>query len=232
MFQNHKPIFDAIRAVAGPLSQDDVDRINAAIADLNSAPGFDPKKIFDIARDLDDDKSLDALEVELIQRGLAAARRNEDLPKAAGRQIGAAGLDLIKKFEGLRLKAYVCPAGVLTIGYGSTGPHVKPGMVITEAEADRLLNEDLDRFEEAVERYAGRATQNQFDAMVSLAFNIGIANFRKSSVLRAHVVKSFKIAADAFALWNKAKVNGRLTELPGLTRRRAEEARLYRKPGA
>lgn len=229
MFQNHKPIFDAIRAVAGPLSQGDVDRINAAIA--ASAPGSD-KAIFDIARAIDEDGKLDQFEVGLIQKGIAAASAGSGVARGAGRQIGAAGLDLIKKFEGLRLKAYVCPAGVLTIGYGSTGPHVKPGMVITEAEADRLLNEDLDRFEEAVERYAGRATQNQFDAMVSLAFNIGIANFRKSSVLRAHVVKSFKIAADAFALWNKAKVNGRLTELPGLTRRRAEEARLYRKPGA
>lgn len=232
MFHNHKPIFDAIKSVAGPLSQNEVARINAAIAAVNSAPGFDPKQIFDIARDLDDDKRLDPFEVELIQRGLAAAKRNEDLPKAAGRQIGAAGLEIVKRNEGLRLKAYVCPAGVLTIGYGSTGPHVKPGMVITEAEADRLLQEDLDRFEEAVERHARNATQNQFDAMVSLAFNIGIANFRKSSVLRQHIAGQHAAAANSFALWNKAKVAGVLKELPGLTRRRAEEARLYRKPGA
>jgi lysozyme len=229
MFHNHKPIFDAIRAVAGPLSQAEVGRINAAIA--ASAPGND-KAIYDIARAIDEDGKLDKFEAGLIQKGIAAAATGSSVPRGSSRQIGAAGLEIVKRNEGLRLKAYICPAGVLTIGYGSTGPHVRPGMVITEAEADRLLNEDLDRFEEAVKRYAGKATQNQFDAMVSLAFNIGIANFRKSSVLRAHVAGNYAGAANAFALWNKAKVGGVLKELAGLTRRRAEEARLYRKPGS
>ena len=67
-------------------------------------------------------------------------------------QIGKAGLDLIKSFEGLKLRAYLCPAKVWTIGYGSTGPHVIPGKVITEVEAEELLKDDLDRFEKAVTR--------------------------------------------------------------------------------
>lgn len=142
------------------------------------------------------------------------------------RSINKAGLDIIREFEGLRLKAYVCPAGVLTIGYGSTGSHVKPGMVITEAQADELLRSDLRRFEDAVATAAPKATDNQFSAMVSLAFNIGVAAFtRPSTVLRRHLAGDHAGAADAFAMWNKA--GGKV--LPGLVRRRAAEAALYRR---
>jgi lysozyme len=140
------------------------------------------------------------------------------------RRINKAGLDLIKSFEGLALKAYLCPARVWTIGYGSTGAHVKPGMVITEAEAERLLREDLMRFEDAVAKAAPDATDNQFAAMVSLAFNIGEAGLRKSTVLRKHLAGDHLGAASAFAMWNKG--GGKV--LPGLTRRRAAEAQLYR----
>ena len=137
--------------------------------------------------------------------------------------IGTKGLALIKRFEGLRLKAYLCPANVWTIGYGSTGPHVKPGVEITEVQAEQLLRDDLARFEKAVSDAAPNATQDQFDAMVSLAFNIGIAGFQKSSVLRLHKAGRHQAAADSFALWNKG--GGRV--LPGLVRRRADEAHLY-----
>jgi lysozyme len=138
-------------------------------------------------------------------------------------KIGTKGLALIKRFEGLRLKAYLCPAKVWTIGYGSTGAHVKPGMEITEVQAEKLLLDDLDRFEKAVSDAAPNATQDQFDAMVSLAFNIGIAGFQKSSVLRLHKAGRQSAAADSFALWNKG--GGKV--LAGLVRRRADEAHLY-----
>jgi lysozyme len=140
------------------------------------------------------------------------------------RRINKAGLDLIKSFEGLELKAYLCPAKVWTIGYGSTGPHVKPGMVITEAEAERLLREDLERFEACVAKAAPGASDNEFAAMVSLAFNIGEDGFRKSTVLRKHLAGDHLGAASAFAMW----VKGGGRTLPGLVRRRAAEAQLYR----
>lgn len=140
------------------------------------------------------------------------------------RRINRAGLDLVKQFEGLQLKAYLCPAKVWTIGYGSTGAHVTPGMVITEAEAERLLREDLERFEAAVAKAAPDATDNQFAAIVSLAFNIGIAGVLKSTVLRKHLAGDHVGAASAFAMWNKG--GGRV--LAGLVRRRAAEAQLYR----
>lgn len=141
------------------------------------------------------------------------------------RQINDAGLALVKRFEGLRLEAYRCPAGVLTIGYGSTGPHVKEGMIITPGEAERLLRADLSRFETGVDAMTGgfATSDNQFSAMVSLSFNIGLGNFATSSVLKRHKAGAFDRAADAFLMWNKAKGN----VLPGLVRRREAERELY-----
>ena len=141
------------------------------------------------------------------------------------RQINTEGLELIKEFEGLRLQAYLCPAKVWTIGYGSTGPHVKPGMVITEAQADKLLRDDLARFERAVAQTCPVATDNQFSAMVSLAFNVGEAAFGKSTLAKLHNAKDYAGAALQFPRWNKA--GGKV--LAGLTRRRAREQALYRK---
>lgn len=140
------------------------------------------------------------------------------------RAINKSGLDLVKASEGLRLKAYRCPANILTIGYGSTGSHVKEGMVITEAQAEELLRSDLRRFEDAVAEALPSATDNQFSAMVSLAFNIGIGAFLKSTVLRKAKVGEHVAAAEAFKMWNKG--GGRV--LPGLVKRRAAEAQLYR----
>ena len=139
------------------------------------------------------------------------------------RKMGAAGLKIVKQFEGCKLSAYRCPAGIWTIGYGSTGPHVKPGMVITRQRADALLQDDLARFEAAVDNAAPRASQNQFDAMVAFAFNVGITAFTKSTLLRKHKAGDFAGARAEFARWNKA--GGKV--LPGLTRRRAAEAALY-----
>jgi lysozyme len=139
-------------------------------------------------------------------------------------KISDEGLALIKRFEGLELTAYRCPAGVLTIGYGSTGPHVKPGMCISEAEADKLLRKDVARFEEGVSHIVGTTTQNRFDALVSFTFNLGLGNLMSSTLLKKHRAGAFGAAADQFLRWDKA--NGRV--LAGLTRRREAEAAMYR----
>jgi lysozyme len=147
---------------------------------------------------------------------------------AETRSISVAGLALIKQFEGLELKAYICPAGKLTIGYGSTGAHVKPGMVITEAQAEELLLEDLERFERAVRTLCPVTTQGQYDALCSFSFNLGEESLKTSTLRRKHNDGDYAGAAAEFAKWNKARVNGVLKELPGLTKRRAAEAKMYR----
>jgi lysozyme len=138
-------------------------------------------------------------------------------------KISQQGIDLIKSSEGCKLKAYTCPAGVLTVGFGSTGPHVHEGMEITQADADLLLRMDLNRFENAVNRTCPKASQPQYDAMVSLCYNIGEGAFAKSSVARLHNAGKPAEAGQAFMLWNKAakKVSR------GLTARRAKESALY-----
>ena len=142
--------------------------------------------------------------------------------------VNPAGLALIQHFEGCRLTAYRDAGGVWTIGYGSTGPHVRPGLRITAERAERLLLQDVYRFELAVNQaLAGvPVTQNQFSAMVSLAFNIGSGAFRRSTVLKQHRAGRYRLAAAAFLLWVKV---GRKT-LPGLVRRRRAELALYRTP--
>lgn len=142
------------------------------------------------------------------------------------RTINAAGLALVKRNEGLRLEAYRCPAGILTIGYGSTGPHVTTGMVITPGEAERFLMLDLRRFETGVDAMTDLVptNDNQFSAMVCLSFNIGLGAFATSTVLKKHKKGDYEGAANAFALWNKAR--GQV--LKGLVKRREEEAALYR----
>lgn len=144
------------------------------------------------------------------------------------RSIDAAGLALIKEFEGFQARAYKCPAGVLTIGFGSTGPHVKPGMVITRQQAEELLRKDLARFERGVDALTQDVptSDNEFSAMISLAFNIGLAGFQKSTVLRQHLQGNRLKAAAAFLLWIKG--GGR--KLPGLIRRRNAERKLYLTP--
>ncbi len=138
-------------------------------------------------------------------------------------RLSANGLALIKAHEGLRTRAYRCPAGVWTIGYGSTGPQVKDGMAVSPEQAEAILRADLVRFEAAVRRHALPASQNQYDALVSLAFNIGVAAFARSSLVRRHVAGDFAGAAAEFGRWTKSE--GR--ELRGLVRRRAAERELY-----
>lgn len=138
------------------------------------------------------------------------------------------GRDLIMQFEGLRLVAYRDVAGIWTIGYGHTGPDVVPGQRISKLRASQLLAQDLRKFERGVTQVVGTADQEHFDAMVSLAYNIGLRAFAKSSVARWHNRGDEAKAANAFGLWVKARVKGKLTIVSGLVRRRAAEASMYR----
>lgn len=139
-------------------------------------------------------------------------------------KISQKGIDLIKSFEGLELKAYQDVVGVWTIGYGSTGSHVKPGMVITPKEAEDLLRKDVARFEACVDKQVSvPLTQNQFDALVSFAFNLGCGNLASSTLLRKLNAKDYKGASLEFVKWNRA--GGKV--LAGLTRRREAEKALF-----
>lgn len=141
-------------------------------------------------------------------------------------KLSQRGIDLIKQFEGYSSKAYPDPAtgGVpWTIGYGTTRG-VKPGMVITAEQAEKMLRDDVAKFESGVSSLiTATTTQGQFDAMVSLAYNIGLGNFGKSTLLKKHNARCYTCAADQFRVWNRA--NGKV--MNGLTRRRAAERQVY-----
>lgn len=146
--------------------------------------------------------------------------------------VSPAGRSFIEGFEGCRLQAYLCPAGIPTIGYGHTD-NVKMGDTLSDqAAADALLSADLVRFGNVVSFDIDRAatTQHEFDAMTSLAFNIGLGGFVTSTVLRLHKAGDKAGAARAFGLWNKATIDGQLQPVAGLTRRRAAEAAVYLTP--
>lgn len=138
-------------------------------------------------------------------------------------KISQRGLDLIKQFEGLKLTAYLCPAGVPTIGYGTT-KGVRMGQTITAAEAERMLAQDVEKFAKGVrEAVKVPLEQHEFDALVSLAYNIGLGAFRTSTLLRLLNAGDKEAAAKQFDRWNKA--GGK--PLAGLTRRRAAERKLF-----
>ncbi len=139
---------------------------------------------------------------------------------------------LIAEREGCRLRAYLCPAGVWTCGWGETDG-VGPNTVWTQAFADQRFCDSLAERTEAVRALCTREpTPQQLGAMVSLAYNIGVAGFKGSTVLRQHNAGNHAAAARAFNLWNKARdpKTKQLVELPGLTSRRAAEAALYLQP--
>lgn len=134
--------------------------------------------------------------------------------------------DFIKGFEACRLRAYMpTPNDVPTIGWGSTGRDIKMGMTWTQAQADERFAHDLQDFGARVSALLGKAptTQDQYDAMVSLAYNIGIGGFTTSTLRRLHLEGDYKGAAAQFLRWNKQA--GKV--LNGLTRRRAGEAHMY-----
>jgi lysozyme len=145
-----------------------------------------------------------------------------------GRRINQAGLNLIKQFEGFRSKAYLCPAKVWTIGYGSTfypnGRRVKSGDVIDRAQGEELLKATVKTFESGVDRAVTvPLTNNQFSALVSFAFNVGLGAFRGSTLLRVLNRGNYQEAANQLLRWDKA--GGR--KLAGLTRRRKAERKLF-----
>lgn len=133
------------------------------------------------------------------------------------------GIALIKEFEGLRLKAYKCPGGVWTIGYGHTAG-VKPGMVISEAQAEEYLMADLIASEKYLNDLRLAINQNQFDALISFIYNVGTGNFSRSTLLRkVRANPQDNSIMDEFLRWVYSK--GRV--LPGLQRRRLAEMKLY-----
>lgn len=141
------------------------------------------------------------------------------------------GIDMIKKYEGLRLKAYQCPAGVWTIGYGHTNG-VNKGDVTNEIGATEMLKEDLAWAERAVSATGADLTQNQFDALVSLTFNIGSGNFKKNWHDLIKADPNDGRLYDKFMKYVNARdpKTGQMVQLPGLVRRRKEEADLYFEP--
>lgn len=147
-------------------------------------------------------------------------------------QVSAEGRTFIEGFEGYRDVAYRCPAGVLTIGYGHTAGVKEGQRLSSKEEGDALLSGDLLSFGGDVERLVDRAntTQHQFDALVSLAENIGTGNFSGSTVLRMHKAGRYPEAGRAFSMWNEAVVDGRQQPVAGLTRRRAAEGAVYLTP--
>lgn len=212
MLHNPKPLFDAIRKVKGaPLTQGDVDAINDAI---------------------------DVASGELI---VVTAPK----PSLLGRRVSDRGVALMHGFEGCarerddgRFEAYPDPGSrdgtPWTIGYGSTGPDVKAGTIWTRAQCEERFRRDLAKFEDGVTRLLGGAptTQCQFDALVSIAYNIGLdedadtiaEGLGDSTLLKRHRAGDYEGAASEFAKW--VFNDGR--KMKGLERRRAAEAARYR----
>ena len=136
------------------------------------------------------------------------------------RRINKSGLNLIKKYEGCRLTSYICPAGILTIGYGHTGKDVKPNQTISKKKAINLLKKDLARFERHVQsyNYIYEWTDNEFSALVSFAFNIG-----NIDQLTAYGTRTRSQIRSAMLKYVKA--NGKT--LQGLVKRRKAELKLF-----
>ena len=141
-------------------------------------------------------------------------------------RVSNEGLDLIKHFEGLSLKAYKCPAGVWTIGYGTTGvPEARLGVVISAARAEELLAIDVDKFSRQVWVLVSDVVinQRQMDALIAFAYNVGIGAFKTSTLLKKLLQKDYTGASKEFLRWTKAKGK----ELPGLVKRRRAESLLF-----
>ena len=144
-------------------------------------------------------------------------------------KLGVNGWNLIKEFEGCKLEAYLCQAKIWTIGWGSTyypdGSRVKEGDTITQAEADELFLNTIHPYVECVNKnLKSKVNQNQFDALVSLTYNIGCGGLKRSSVLKkTNINPKDPSIANSFLLWNKA--GGKVSK--GLQRRREAEKNLF-----
>lgn len=144
----------------------------------------------------------------------------------ATREMSDEGLELLKQFENCRLKAYKDSVGILTIGYGHTGADVHDGLEIDQAKADELLADDVETTENGVDGMVEvDISDNQFDALVCFAYNVGLMALEGSTLLRKLNSEDFDGAALEFARWNKAK--GKVIQ--GLVNRRAAERTLFEK---
>ena len=138
-------------------------------------------------------------------------------------RISSKGIDLIKSFEGLRLEAYLDSVNVPTIGYGHTR-NVRLGQTITVEQAEAFLMEDIHEFELAIQRLVCiPLSQNQFDALVSFTFNVGIGNLKKSTLLKKLNTGDIAGAANEFNKW----VYAGKQKLKGLVKRRSKERLLF-----
>lgn len=144
------------------------------------------------------------------------------------RQINKAGLELLKKFEGCKLTAYKDVGGILTIGYGHTGPDVTTGLTVTPEHATDLLKKDLERFCQGVESKLSRhvmLNDNQFSALVCFAYNVGVGAFGLSTLCHRINANDVSDLRGCWEAWNH--VNGKV--IPGLTKRRQAEFELWGK---
>lgn len=163
----------------------------------------------------------------VVQEGSVVSEPSAQSPQAAaGQHINDRGLELVKVFEGLRLEAYQDSVGIWTIGYGTTSDivPVRPGMVITESQAEMFLRQGLVRFEEDVAQLVKvPLTSDQFSALVVFTYNVGPGSLSQSTLRRKLNDGDYAGAAEEFLRWNKAGGE----ELPGLTRRRRAERALF-----
>jgi len=186
------------------------------------------KALFDAVRQI---KGAPLTQADVDAVNAALAPDDVEAPPASPGVLtpSPAGVKLMHDFEGCRLQAYADPGSddghPWTIGWGSTGPGIAKGVVWTQQQADDRFAADLAKFAAKVRGVLGGAktTGPQFDAMVSLAYNIGVGAFSKSTVLRKHRAGDYPGAQAAFAMWNKN--DGAV--MAGLTRRRAAEAARY-----
>ena len=190
------------------------------------------KHIFDFLRKISGGK-LTQKQVDAADKLIATAY--DDLNDVLGiatdeMHISPSGIDLICNFEGLRLKAYDDGVGVWTIGFGTTkypnGIRVKKGDTCTLDQAKAYMQNDLKSFEQTVNNTVKvPLNQNQFDALVSLAYNIGSTAFKNSTLVRQLNEGNYKTAANQFNVW----VNAGGKRMQGLVNRRAAERTLFLK---
>jgi len=193
--------------------------------------GFYGAKSAQICRQFQQEKGLQMDGVVGAATWTAAFRADNLTPTTSTSQsisqINARGLDLVKRSEGLVLTAYRDAVGVWTIGYGHTGADVKPGLKITQAQAEALLRRDLSRFETAVRGLVKvPVNTNQFSALVSFTYNVGTGALAQSTLLALLNQRNYQGAADQFSIW----IYGGGQALPGLVKRRSEERALFLTP--
>jgi len=167
-----------------------------------------------------------------------ATRNLDNAPKSSVTQVIAtnsrvhsATLNLVKQYEGFRSYAYIDTSGLPVIGYGQTiinGRRVRMGQYITQAQADIALEKELNHIQEMVKKHVKvELTPNQLGALTSLVYNAGTRVVKNSTLIRKLNAGDYHGAAQEFTRWNKANQGGRLVAMPGLTKRRLAEQKLF-----